>query len=560
MGAWRVDREDRPWNDRPPQGPADQATYGGFYTQDDVREILAYAQERAVTVVPEIEMPGHCLAALAAYPELSCSGGPFTVPPGGYWPIADVFCPGNDAVFAFLEDVLGEVIDLFPSPYIHIGGDEVDKSAWKICPKCQARMKAEGLNNEEELQSWFVKKIERFLNSKSRTLIGWDEILEGGLAPNAAVMSWRGMEGGMAAARAGHPVVMTPTSHCYIDYYQGDPALEPKAIGGFLPLGRVYAFEPVPETLSAEEARFIVGAQANLWTEYIPSPEHAQYMLFPRLAAMAEAGWTEKGLRDWDGFLGRMTKQLRRYQNRGRNYARSLYAVRVAPARDEKTGRMRLGLETESRLDGIRYTLDGTAPGWASKSYTDPFAPRSASVIKAGLFLDGALAGPVTETIFRPHRALGQTPALAAEYKKEYSGGGALALVDGLRGSQNHQDGRWQGYEGDDLEAVIDLGKAQTIRSITAGFLQDARSWIFWPREVQAALSEDGKNYRPLQGVHLESAANAPGLILKDIRIEAAGVKARYIRLSARSLGLCPPDHPGAGQKAWLFVDEIIVD
>jgi hexosaminidase len=328
IGAWRVDRENLNWNERPAQQPGEKATYGGFYTQDDVREILAYAASRHVTVVPEIEMPGHCLSALAAYPELSCTGGPFTVPPGGVWPNKDVYCPGNEKTFKFLEDVLTEVVALFPGDYIHIGGDEVDKSTWKTCPKCQARMKAEGLRTEEELQSWFIRRIERFLNSKGKKLIGWDEILEGGLAPNAAVMSWRGNEGGIAAAKAGHAVVMTPTSHCYFDYYQGDAAVEPLAIGGYLPLSKVYAFEPVPTELSVEQSAFIIGAQANLWSEYIPTPEHARYMIHPRIAAMAETGWTVRDGRDWAGFIERLETQLLRYEAAGVPYARSMFTVR----------------------------------------------------------------------------------------------------------------------------------------------------------------------------------------------------------------------------------------
>jgi len=331
-GAWRVDREDKHWNAREPEKPGERATYGGFYTRDEIREVVAYADRLGITVIPEIEMPGHCLSALASYPELSCGGGPFTVPPGGVWPIKDVYCAGSEAVFAFLENVLDEVLELFPSPVIHIGGDEVDKSTWKACSKCQARMKAEGLTTEEELQSYFIRRIEKFLKARGRTLLGWDEILEGGLAPKAMVMSWRGTRGGIEAARSGHDVVMTPTSHCYFDYYQGEPAQEPPAIGGFLPLEKVYAFEPVPVELSAEEARHVLGVQANLWTEYVPDPSHARYMLYPRLAAMAEVGWSLPERRNWDGFRARLAVQLRRYEAAGMTYARGRFASSARPA------------------------------------------------------------------------------------------------------------------------------------------------------------------------------------------------------------------------------------
>ncbi|TET19155.1 MAG: beta-N-acetylhexosaminidase, partial [Candidatus Cloacimonadota bacterium] len=293
IGAWRVDRDEQHWNSRGRQKEGEEATYGGFYTQEDIKEIVAYAETRFITIVPEIEMPGHCLAALAAYPEYSCTGGPFTVPPGGVWPIKDIYCAGSDSTFEFLQGILTEVIALFPGEYVHIGGDEVNKQEWKKCHKCKERIKSEGLKDVKELQSYFTRRIEKFLISKNRRLIGWDEILEGGLAPDATVMSWRGIEGGIEAAQEGHDVVMSPTSHCYFDYYQGEPENEPMAIGGFLPLKKVYSFEPTPEELSSEEAEHILGAQANLWTEFIDTPEHAQYMTFPRIAAIAEVIWSK---------------------------------------------------------------------------------------------------------------------------------------------------------------------------------------------------------------------------------------------------------------------------
>jgi len=327
IGAWRVDRERDHWSSRQPQQEGENATYGGFYTQQEIKEIVAYAQSRFITIVPEIEMPGHCLAALASYPQYSCTGGPFTVPPGSVWPIKDVYCPGNDRTFEFLENILAEVIELFPGEFIHIGGDEVDKSTWKICPKCQARMASEDLKNEEELQSYFIKRIEKFINSNNRRLIGWDEILEGGLAPRASVMSWRGTTGGIAASRLGHDVVMSPTSNCYFDYYQGLPRREPLAIGGLLPLSTVYFFEPTPEDLSPEEAKHILGAQANLWSEFVPTPAHAEYMILPRMAALAEVVWSVKELKNWQDFVARLKKQLRRYGQAGMNHAKRAYVL-----------------------------------------------------------------------------------------------------------------------------------------------------------------------------------------------------------------------------------------
>lgn len=290
----------------------DGTPYGGFLTQAQLRELVAHARALHIALVPEIEMPGHALGALAAYPELSCTGGPFEV--RTKWGIEpDVFCAGNDQVFAFLEDVLTEVLDIFPSEFIHIGGDECPKDRWKVCAKCQARIKAEGLKDEHELQSWFVRRIEKFLNAKGRRLIGWDEILEGGLAPHAAVMSWRGVKGGIAAATEGHDVVMSPTTHCYLDYYQSrDKAREPDAIGGFLPLQTVYGFDPLPADLPADKHRHILGTQGNLWSEYIPTPKHLHYMAQPRLAAIAETGWTPAAKKDWSSFRTRVEAHLRR--------------------------------------------------------------------------------------------------------------------------------------------------------------------------------------------------------------------------------------------------------
>ena len=297
----------------------DGKRHGGFYTHEDIKEIVAYAQKRYITIIPEIEMPGHSQAALAAYPELSCTGGPFEV--STLWGVhKDVYCAGNDRVFQFLEDVLTEVIDLFPGKYIHIGGDECPKDRWKKCNECQARIREEGLKDEHGLQSYFIRRIEKFLLAKGKRLIGWDEILEGGLAPEATVMSWRGTEGGIEAAKQGHDVIMTPTSHCYFDYYQADPETEPIAIGGYLPLKKVYSFEPTPEELNADEGKYILGAQGNVWTEYISTPEYAEYMSVPRMCALAEIVWSPKEARDWNDFQTRLNSHFKRLDVMDVNY------------------------------------------------------------------------------------------------------------------------------------------------------------------------------------------------------------------------------------------------
>ncbi len=559
IGAWRVDREDEHWNERESQKEGEEATYGGYYTQEEIRDIVAYARSRFITVIPEIEMPGHTSGALAAYPRFSCTGGPFTVLPGGYWPITDIFCAGNEGTFGFLQDILTEVIDLFPGTYIHVGGDEADKTNWRICPKCQARIKREGLKDEDELQSYFVRRIETFLNAKGRRLIGWDEILEGGLAPQATVMSWRGMEGGIAAARDKHDVVMSPTSHCYFDYYQGDQDFEPLAIGGNLPLRTAYAFEPVPESLSPEEAAHILGGQANLWTEYVADADHAEYMIFPRMAALAEAVWSAREARDWDDFITRVRSEFARYEAGDVQYARSVYQVRLDPRFLADKKALSVGLAAETPRVDIRYTVDGTPPWPGARLYRRPLNLVRSSLLKAAAFDGERMMGPVRELAFEAHRALGIEPALTRPFRERYSAGGPLGLTDGLFGSVNHRDGRWQGFEGDDLEAVIDLGKSRSLTQISVRFLERQGAWVFLPAAVEYAVSGNGEAYEVVlarDGAPPEERGEAS---VQPVEAIFPAVKARFVRVRAKNIGDCPEWHRGTGGKAWLFADEIVV-
>jgi hexosaminidase len=303
VGAWRNGSMIGHYNEQ----KFDTIRYGGFYTQEEIKEVVDYAKQKHITIVPEIEMPGHALAALSAYPQYSCTGGPFEV--GKAWGVyEDVFCAGNDSTFSFLQNILDEVVDLFPGEYIHIGGDECPKTRWEKCEKCQGKMKNEKLENEHQLQSYFIQRIEKYLNAKGKKIIGWDEILEGGLAPNAAVMSWRGTEGGIAAAKEKHFVVMTPGSYCYFDHYQGKPSSEPLAIGGYTTLEKVYSYEPIPDTLNKEEAKFIMGAQANVWTEYMYDSKQVEYMVLPRLLALSEVVWSQKEAKNEKTFLKKALK------------------------------------------------------------------------------------------------------------------------------------------------------------------------------------------------------------------------------------------------------------
>ncbi|MAW94379.1 MULTISPECIES: family 20 glycosylhydrolase [unclassified Leeuwenhoekiella] len=381
-------------------GKYDGKRYGGYYTQDEAREIVAYAKDRYITVIPEIEMPGHATAAVASYPQLGNTDKPVkTVTTWGVFP--DIFNV-EESTFDFLEDVLVEVLDIFPSKYIHIGGDEAPKDQWEDSERIQFKIDSLGLKDEHELQSYFITRIEKFLNSKGRQIIGWDEILEGGLAPNAAVMSWRGEEGGIAAAKDAHYVVMSPGSHLYFDHGQGDPDQEPLNIGGYLPLEKVYSYKPTPDALSDEEAKYIMGAQANVWTEYLPNSDSREYMVFPRISALAEVVWSGEDHKDWESFQKRIPQQLKRYELQDINYSSTIYNVEIRAKYDEKS--KVFNVELYPQWEGtVHYTLDGSTPTVASHVYEKPLKLKAGTTVKAGLFADSELKGSITsETMTTP--------------------------------------------------------------------------------------------------------------------------------------------------------------
>jgi len=509
--------------------------------------------------VPEIEMPAHVSAALAAYPQFSCTGGPFTVPPGSVWPITDIYCAGNDSTFLFLQDVLTEVMDLFPGQFIHIGGDEATKTEWETCPKCQARRNAEGLASTEELQSYFIRRIETFIVSKGRRLIGWDEILEGGLAPEATVMSWRGVNGGLAAARAGHDAVMTPGTHCYFDFYQGPQDLEPLAIGGYTPLSKVYSFEPIPDSLSKDEAKHILGAQANVWTEYIPTPEHAQYMTLPRMAAMSEVLWSPRETRDWSDFSSRVQKQLRRYEHRNYTYARSAYAVNFSIGRDSISGMPTARLSNEMESGTIRYSLDGSVVDGTSSLYERSIPIGRTMTLKAAAFNGATAVSPVSSQSVFVHKALGRDVAYeTAPYR--YTGGGPGALTNGIRGSLSHNDGKWLGFQQNGMAATVDLGSVTDIGSIAVTTLQKTTSWIFFPVRIEFQVGEDTTAFRTVAMMERPLTAEHDGPTILEFKQSFQGLSGRYVRVIASNTGVCPPWHSGAGQPAWVFADEIVVE
>jgi hexosaminidase len=560
VGAWRVDREGKPWNARLPQQPGEKASYGGYYTQEEIKDIVAYAAERYITIVPEIEMPAHVGSALAAYPEYSCTGNSLTVPPGGVWPITDIYCAGKDETYTFLEDILTEVMELFPSPYIHIGGDEADKTEWRKCPNCQARIRNEGLKDEEELQSYFVKRIESFLTSKGRKLIGWDEILQGGLAPEATVMSWQGFEGGLAAAGAGHDAVMTPSSHCYFNVYQGDPAYEPTSFRGLLTLKKVYSFEPVPPTLTPEEARHIIGAQGCLWTEFVTDGERAEHMILPRLTALSEVLWTPAEKRSWDNFNRRLSTLMNRFDIMQLNYSKGSFHIDMSASYDEPSQSVILEMTSEQPSPEIRYTTDGSLPGPASSMYKEPLPLTATATIRAAIFSDGKMTGSPSEMKANIHKAIGKKVNYNIPFNDKYKAHGNLTLVNGIRGSGAFDDGQWQGFEGTDMDVVIDLGSEIPVKSVSSSFMASVGSWIFLPQSVTYSTSADGRTFTPVYESQTDIVPEDQGSRIKEYSSSFRDVTARYVKVYARGQITCPSWHAGAGDKAWLFCDEIIVE
>ena len=556
VGAWRVDQEDKLWDERTPNPAnafANPATapkkYGGFYTQEDIKEIVAYATKRGITVIPEIEMPAHAMSAIAAYPELSCHKRPIGVPSGAVWPITDIYCAGQEETFDFIEEVLTEVLALFPSQYIHIGGDEATHTEWEHCPKCQLRMKEHQLKNVHQLQSYFIKRIDDFLTSKGRTLVGWDEIMDGGLAKNAVVMNWRGIEVGKKALAQGNPIVLT--SDCYIDNYQGLPDYEPQANGGYLPLKKLYNYNLEKEALAdtSVEKNKVLGTQANLWAEHVGSTEHSEYMLFPRLLALAEISWTNDKLKDWDSFMRRTQHFMQRMDVMGIHYARSVY--QVVPTVENKEGNIYLKLECEVPNADIRYAL-GDTPIEKGEKYTAPIAIKATTTYKAAVFSANA-TNTITSGQITFHKAIGKPVSYSPLYHKSYQGQGEGTLTNVIRGTKNFHDGQWLGWLGDDVTLTLDLGETTEVSEVRIGAMDAQSSGIYFPERLTVALSADGKNYREV------AAQEEPCTIkgkpsLKDFVLKFDPQSTRYLQIQLKNVKT-----PPKGGDAWLFIDEILV-
>ena len=556
VGAWRVDQEDKLWDERTPNPAnafANPATapkkYGGFYTQEDIKEIVAYASARGITVIPEIEMPAHAMSAIAAYPELSCHKRPIGVPSGAVWPITDIYCAGQEETFDFIEEVLTEVLALFPSQYIHIGGDEATHTEWEHCPKCQLRMKEHQLKNVHQLQSYFIKRIDDFLTSKGRTLVGWDEIMDGGLAENAVVMNWRGIEVGKKALAQGNPIVLT--SDCYIDNYQGLPDYEPQANGGYLPLKKLYNYNLEKEALAdaSVEKNKVLGTQANLWAEHVGSTEHSEYMLFPRLLALAEISWTNDKLKDWDSFMRRTQHFMQRMDVMGIHYARSVY--QVVPTVENKEGNIYLKLECEVPNADIGYALGDTSIEKGEK-YTAPIAIKATTTYKATVFSANA-TNTITSGQITFHKAIGKPVSYSPLYHKSYQGQGKGTLTNVIRGTKNFHDGQWLGWLGDDVTLTLDLGETTEVSEVRIGAMDAQSSGIYFPERLTVALSADGKNYREV------AAQEEPCTIkgkpsLKDFVLKFDPQSTRYLKIQLKNVKT-----PPKGGDAWLFIDEILV-
>ena len=544
-------------------GTYDGTPYGGFYTQDEIRDVVKYAADRGVTVIPEIDLPGHMLAALTAYPELGCTGGPYEV--WGRWGVADdVLCPGREKTFEFLEGVLTEVMELFPSEYIHIGGDECPKVRWEKCPRCQAKIRQLGLKDDGEhtaehyLQSYVTDRIGKFLARHGRRIIGWDEILEGRAPSDAVVMSWRGSEGGIAAAKLGHDVIMTPNSHFYFDYYQSlDTDAEPFGIGGYIPMEQVYSYDPAFPELTPEQQRHILGVQANLWTEYVLSDEHLEYMLLPRLAALSEVQWCLPETKDWNRFIGsfRMDKI---YSQLGYEFAKHIFGVTASYAVDPEKGGVVMTLTTQGGAP-IRYTLDGSDPSASSPLYKAPVTIGESCTFKAAALREG-MQTPVYTRKFDFNKATGRRIALNAVPTLKYTYGGASLLVDGYRGGPVYSNGAWIGFLNEPLDVTIDMQGAKPYSAVTVESLVEKGEWVFPPSSVGVYLSDDGSEFTEaaLMSVPQETAGSPDGV--KPFKVLFPETSARYLRVVARTVDPIPAWHGAAGQKAHMFVDEIIVE
>lgn len=541
----------------------DGIPHGGYYTQEQIREVVAYAASKGITIIPEIDLPGHMLAALTAFPELGCTGGPYEL--WCRWGVSDdVLCVGKEKTFEFIEGVLEEVLDLFPSKYIHIGGDECPKTRWEKCPVCQAKIKELGIKGDEKhtaehyLQSYTISRVEKFLNERGRSIIGWDEILEGGLAPNATVMSWRGSAGGEEAVRQGHDAIMVPNTHFYLDYYQSlDVDNEPFGIGGYIPVNVVYSYEPYTENMTAEEREHILGIQANVWTEYIKTEAHLHYMLLPRMTALSEVQWCQPENKDWNRFTKSVTKATEAYDMMGYNYGKHIFDLTDHVSSDPQN--KALSLEFTIVDDApIRYTVDGTEPSMESIEYSGPISITESCTIKAKVFRKG-IETKVYSKYFDIHKAIGRPVTMESVPHEKYTFGAPASFTDGLRGEIAFNGGAWTGFHGTPMTATVEMDGNTSYSSVTVSALIEKGSHILNPTELIVMLSDDGENFTQAAAATypVETAADKDGM--KEYTLTFPETTAKYIKVVAGCVEFIPDWLGGAPSKGFIFIDEILV-
>lgn len=545
-------------------GIYDGKSYGGYYTQDELRDVIDYAAKRHITIIPEVDLPGHMQAALTAYPELGCTGGPYEV--RTIWGVSqDVLCVGNDFTLQFVKDVLSEVADIFPSEYIHIGGDECPKVRWEKCPKCQERIKSLGLKSdakhtkEQRLQSYVIQEAAKYLKEKGKRIIGWTEILEGGLVPDATLMSWIGESGGIEAAHQHHDVIMTPNTYLYFDYYQSKKVEdEPLAIGGYLPIEKTYNYEPMPKELTEEEQQYIKGVQANLWTEYIPVFSQVQYMVLPRLGAAAEVQWTDPSKKDYKDFLRRVPHLVAVYDCYGWNYATHVYDVNVDMKADTVNHVLNVQLSTMAD-DPIYYTLDGQDPTEKSLKYTKPFTIDQSVVLKTMAVHPDRTSKISVDTI-RFNKATLKPVVLLQPNESRFSPDGPVVLVDGRNGNHSFDTGAWLTVAGNDLEAVINMQAETILSSASVHVYVRKDAWLFDARGFSVSVSSDNKNYKEVASQEYKQMqeSDSDGIIEHELSFDPC--KATYVKIKVISEKSMPDWHWDAGKAPFLLVDEIILN
>lgn len=545
-------------------GIYDGKSYGGYYTQDELRDVIDYAAKRHITIIPEVDLPGHMQAALTAYPELGCTGGPYEV--RTIWGVSqDVLCVGNDFTLQFVKDVLSEVADIFPSEYIHIGGDECPKVRWEKCPKCQERIKSLGLKSdakhtkEQRLQSYMIQEAAKYLKEKGKRIIGWTEILEGGLVPDATLMSWIGESGGIEAAHQHHDVIMTPNTYLYFDYYQSKKVEdEPLAIGGYLPIEKTYNYEPMPKVLTKEEQQYIKGVQANLWTEYIPVFSQVQYMVLPRLGAAAEVQWTDPSKKDYKDFLRRVPHLVAVYDCYGWNYATHVYDVNVDMKADTVNHVLNVQLSTMAD-DPIYYTLDGQDPTEKSLKYTKPFTIDQSVVLKTMAVHPDRTSKISVDTI-RFNKATLKPVVLLQPNESRFSPDGPVVLVDGRNGNHSFDTGVWLTVAGNDLEAVINMQAETILNSASVHVYVRKDAWLFDARGFSVSVSFDNKNYKEVASQEYKQMqeSDSDGIIEHELSFDPC--KATYVKIKVISEKSMPDWHWDAGKAPFLLVDEIILN